>query len=148
MKLSTHFSLEELCRSEVADRHGIDNAPPRHIVDNLKSLCVGVLEPLRIQVGSPIIVTSGYRCPKLNNLVGGKHHSQHMLGFAADIHVDGMPTEHLARCVETSGLDFDQLGREFLDDADPFAGWVHVSHLPSPARNRRLLFWVPTREGR
>jgi zinc D-Ala-D-Ala carboxypeptidase len=48
-------------------------------------LLVSALETLRERVGVPIQVTSGYRCPKQNAKDGGKPHSQHMLGIAADI---------------------------------------------------------------
>jgi uncharacterized protein YcbK (DUF882 family) len=70
-----------------------------------------VLDPLREAYGKPIRVNSGYRCPRLNNLVGGSPNSQHMRGEAADIQpVDGNEAdlEVLAQFLIASGK-FDQL---------------------------------------
>jgi uncharacterized protein YcbK (DUF882 family) len=48
------------------------------------------LEKLRAEIGKPILVHSGYRCPEHNAAVGGAHGSEHMEGKAADISVEGM----------------------------------------------------------
>ena len=88
--LSPHFQLEEFVRSATAARHGIVNEPPAEAVENLRGLCEGTLEPLRVALGLPIIITSGYRCKALNHLIA--HHSersQHMSGQAADFVVRG-----------------------------------------------------------
>lgn len=105
MKLTEHFSLEEFTYSSTALARGIDNSlnpeNPAHakIISNLKNLCKEVLEPLRTYVNSsypskgdnrgavPVIISSGYRCPQLNKLVGGSPTSQHMTGEACDIHL-------------------------------------------------------------
>ena len=52
---------------------------------NLEALVNEVLDPLREAYGKPIVVNSGYRCPKHNKEVGGVNGSQHMKGEAADI---------------------------------------------------------------
>ena len=56
---------------------------------------VAGLQALRERIGKPIHITSGYRCPKHNAAVGGVPKSQHLLGKAADIHVDGMSPAEL-----------------------------------------------------
>ena len=72
MKLSKNFTLEELIRSNTAERMGIDNVPKdEKVVENLRSLCLEVLQPLRDYVGAPVHINSGYRCPELNMTVGG-----------------------------------------------------------------------------
>lgn len=86
MKLSEHFTLEELTQSATAARKGIDNTPSKAIIQELQKLAITVLEPLRVAWGAPIKVSSGYRCPKLNAAVGSKSTSQHVKGQAADIH--------------------------------------------------------------
>lgn len=48
------------------------------------------LERLRLHIGRPINISSGYRCPDHNRAVGGVWNSQHVKGTAADIYVDGM----------------------------------------------------------
>ena len=80
-----YFTLRELTKSPTADRLKIDNTPDEKTKKNLIELVDTVLDPLREAYGHPIIVTSGYRCPKLNSAVGGVKNSQHVLGQAADI---------------------------------------------------------------
>lgn len=84
--LTPHFTLAEFVRSGVAIRHNIANTPTPNAINNLRLLCENVLEPLRRRFGV-IRITSGYRCEELNNMVGGKPNSQHLLGQAADIHL-------------------------------------------------------------
>ena len=86
--LTPHFALHEFIRSATARKHGIANNPPPEAVENLKLLCRHTLEPLREALGLPVVITSGYRCKALNNIIA--HHSnrsQHMKGQAADFHV-------------------------------------------------------------
>ena len=83
--LSQHFRLSEFTRSATASARGIDNTPSASAIDNLRRLCQEVLEPLRRHLDRPVVISSGYRCKKLNQLVGGVRTSQHMTGEAADI---------------------------------------------------------------
>ena len=88
IQLSPHFKLSELTASATARENGIDNTPPPKIVDNLRHLCEGTLEPLREEIKLPVVITSGYRCKALNERI--THHSatsQHMSGCAADFYV-------------------------------------------------------------
>ena len=85
MKLSKNFTLNELTHSSTANYHKVDNVPDRWELDNLKKLCHDILQPIRDKWGDSIFVTSGYRNPILNRLVGGASNSQHMLGEAADL---------------------------------------------------------------
>lgn len=85
----SYFTVEELCYSATAKRLGIDNSPNKEVVENLNKLVENVLDPLREKYGKPIMVSSGYRCEKLNKAVGGAAKSQHLTGKAADICVAG-----------------------------------------------------------
>ena len=85
MNLSKHFTLDEMLKSPTAQRLGIDNTPNAEQLENLRDLVEYILEPLRIHYGRPIIVTSGFRCAKLNKAVGGSSTSQHVKGEAVDI---------------------------------------------------------------
>ena len=89
MKITQHFTLEELCASATAKAKGIKNQPGTQELINLTALCVAVLEPLRTWFGREIKIGSGYRCPVLNAAVGGVSNSQHMKGQAADLCIDG-----------------------------------------------------------
>ena len=70
-----------------------------------------VLEPIRDMVCTPIIITSGYRSPQVNKIVGGVDNSQHMSGCAADFHVKGYNTSKMYKVFLyiSNTLEFDQL---------------------------------------
>src|SRR5436309_4153487 len=114
MMLSEHFSLEELTASEVAARAGIDNTPSAETMRNLLRLAAG-LELVRAAIGnSPIHVTSGYRSPRLNRMVGGSKHSMHMQGLAADILCPAFgPPLEVCRAIARSSVPADQVIHEF-----------------------------------
>lgn len=84
--ITKNFTWEEMERSVTAKNRGYDNSIPDDLKGNMKRLVEGVLQPLRDKWGAPIVVGSGYRCPKLNRAVGGVASSQHMQAAAADIH--------------------------------------------------------------
>lgn len=121
--ISEHFSIEELCRSSTALRHGIDNTPPAGILDHLAVLANG-LEDVRALLGAPVHVDSGYRSPKLNAAVCGAKKSAHLDGYAADFicSVFGTPLQ-IVKAIEASGIRFDQCIQE--------GAWVHISFAPA-----------------
>ena len=80
-----YFSLSEFSHSDTAVSLGIDNTIPQVAAKNIEHLIICVLDPIRERWGLPIRVTSGYRCPELNDEVGGVEDSYHMDGCAADI---------------------------------------------------------------
>ena len=80
-----YFSFSEMLKSDTAIKQRLWNGAPKEAEENLRALVDEVLDPLREAYGRPIRVNSGYRCPKLNRLVGGSPNSQHMRGEAADI---------------------------------------------------------------
>lgn len=129
-------------KSATAERKGIKNAPSTEVCKSLTALIENVLDPLREAYGKPIIVTSGYRCPKLNATVGGSASSQHVKGEAADIRsVADTPEENkkLYDLVVKLKLPFDQLINEYNYD------WVHVSFGP---RHRRQKLKAVKKNGR
>lgn len=132
MRLSPHFTLEELVFSQTAERLGIDNSPTAEVIANLARLCEEVLEPTRQMIGAPIWVTSGYRSAALNRAVGGAQFSAHMEGRAADIVAPAFGTPYeLAERMAVARIEFDKLILEF-------GRWVHVQ-IPAQGRARRLL---------
>ena len=135
MKLTKNFSLEEMYRSDTAQRCGIDNKPQtEEVVENLRALCLEVLQPLRDHLGTPVVVSSGYRCKDLNKKVGGVENSQHLKGEAADIKVrDREELIDVMRYIMDE-TDFDQLIREKSGSTE----WVHVSHKRN-GNNRRMV---------
>ncbi len=133
MRLSSHFTLRELVQSQVATRRGIDNTPDAGVIENLKRVCEGVLEPVRAHFGFPYSPTSGYRSPALNRAIGGAPKSQHIRGEAVDLNLPGVANTVLARWIRDN-IPFDQLILEFPDPDDPAAGWVHCSLVASGYR--------------
>ncbi len=134
MYLSSHFTLREFVSSQTAIRRGIKNIPTECDVARMRDLCEFVLEPVRAKFG-PVVISSGFRCHKLNKAIGGAPSSQHTTGEAADIEVPGVPNDVIARWIAAK-LDFDQVIREFPVPGDPMSGWVHVSYR-NRADNRR-----------
>ena len=137
-----YFTIREMKKSDRATKAGIVNEPSIQEVKNLTALIEKVLDPLREAYGKPIIVTSGYRCEKLNKLVGGSASSQHKKGEAADIKtIEDTPEENkkLFDLIVKLGLPFDQLINEYNYD------WVHVSF---GSRHRRQKLKAVRKNGR
>jgi hypothetical protein len=139
-RLSPHFTLAELVRSELALRHAVDNTAPPGVVANLARLAA-TLEQVRALAGAPLLVSSGYRCLAVNRLLGSSDTSAHVLGLAADFTAPGWTVTALARAIAHSGIEFDQL----IDEH----GWVHLG-LASGTPRRQLLtaVFVPGRPTR
>ena len=160
LRLTPHFSLEEMCKTKV----NLENVPNEAQVENLKRLC-GWLEMLRSEYNrrygglspdpslsregsrdqeEPIIINSGYRSAAVNKAVGGVKGSNHLTGCAADIRVAGI--EQLVRYAtilldisDESQEDFDEL----LLERSPRGGyWLHFAVRPSG--NRRKVRLIQT----
>ncbi|UGQ45072.1 D-Ala-D-Ala carboxypeptidase family metallohydrolase [Massilia endophytica] len=129
MKLTEHFTLEELTESQIAVRHRLDNRPGPAALANLRRLAA-LLEQVRAVASRPIAVSSGYRSPAVNAAVGGAGKSAHLLGLAADITAPGMTPKELARVVIDAGVVFDQLIFE--------GTWVHIALSEGPPRGQVL----------
>lgn len=140
--LTEHFRLEEFIRSETARKQGIDNTldmsdpGDKVIVENLRSLCINILEPLRSYAECPIYISSGYRCRRLNAAVGGSKASQHMKGEACDIAIPDVATGLRWFQWMKMGLKYDQLVKERKHAASQLF-WIHVSYKRNPADNRQ-----------
>lgn len=110
-----YFNYSEFFSSDVAEKHQVKNIPDdaqlSQVLGNIKALVLNVLDPLRAMIARPIIITSGYRCQRVNELVGGSKTSQHLLGKAADFHVQGYTPQQMEVVYQTIQMyyDFDQL---------------------------------------
>ena len=135
--VTMHFTMEELYASDTAKRLGINNKPSVQQMINLVYLAAYVLEPLRVAMGEPIPIGSGFRCQQLNKAVCGVYNSQHLKGQAADLCIDG-DIEKGKRWFNyiKDHLPFDQL----IWEHNPKTGsyWVHVSFVfPDFGKNRK-----------
>ena len=129
MKLSENFSLQELTKSETALRLGMKNDPTEADIQNLKTLCEKVLQPVRDHFKMGVKVNSGYRHPEVNAKVGGSKTSDHCKGQAADIEIPSIANADLANWI-SDNLSYTQLILEFYTPGIPDSGWVHVSYDP------------------
>lgn len=130
MQLSEHFSVSELTKTT----WNFPNQPDETSIENLKALCVNVLEPIRELLGCSLRITSGYRSQRVNQAVGGVLSSQHRLGQAADfvpINQDAIHLELQFEAIRQSNIPYDQAILEF--------GWIHVSHNPNGDQRRQAL---------
>jgi len=129
-RLTPHFTLEEFTFSQTATRKGIDNTPHEGILDNLCILANG-MEDVRNLLNAPIHVSSGYRCPELNDLLGSKRTSQHTQGLACDFtsNAYGSPQIIFADII-SSDICYDQLILEF-------DRWIHISFVEDGGTPRK-----------
>jgi hypothetical protein len=130
MNLSENFTLAELIRTST----GLDNTPNEAQIENLRLLCVNVLQPARDALGV-IKITSGFRAPAVNAKIGGAPSSQHVKGQAADLMMSGGQKKLLDWII--ANVEFDQIISEFPDkNGNP--AWVHVSFAEGKNRMQKL----------
>ena len=135
--------LSEFTQSGTARRHKVKNVPGPREVERLRFLCVKSLEPMRRRFGV-IRITSGFRCKKLNALVGGSPTSQHVLGEAADIHTGGRELSEKMFGFAKQNIPFDQL----ILEHNPAHGiyWLHISLRSDRPGNRHEAFFVKVKK--
>lgn len=137
MNLSPHFTLEEACKSQRAERMGISNSPDADTLERMIAVAENVLEPVRAHFGKPVIINSFYRSPEVNKAIGSKPGSQHVKGEAVDFEIPGIDNAAVARWVRDN-LTFDQCILEFYKPGIPDSGWVHVSYKAEGCRKECL----------
>lgn len=81
--MAIYFTTKEMTKSQTAELYHMDNTPTKEVVENLKKVMY-ILDIVRVYIGKPILVNSGYRCKRLNEIVGGVQNSMHTKGLAAD----------------------------------------------------------------
>jgi hypothetical protein len=130
MKIGKYFTRQELERSDMAKRLGIQNIASPEIIENAKLLTANLLDPLR-EFWGPIHISSWYRCPNLNLAVKGSDKSHHMSGFAVDIDHDHIHPDENAEIFKVikDNFEFNTLIWEFGNSKRP--DWIHVSWLPN-----------------
>jgi len=132
MRLSPHFSLEELTHSDTATRLGIDNTPTVEVIDNLTFLAKE-LEYVRDILGHPMLISSGFRSYALNDYLGSKRTSSHTKGLAVDFISPsyGNPRSIVSAIVKAN-INYDQIILEY-------DRWCHLSFHPENPRKQALI---------
>jgi uncharacterized protein YcbK (DUF882 family) len=90
-----NFTPEEFfckCDGHFCDGPPIHPARTRHLA--------WVCQMIRDEIGAPMRVNSGYRCPDYNKKIGGASQSLHVKGMAADLACDAVPAEEVADTIE------------------------------------------------
>lgn len=148
--LTKDFTLEEMLESSTAREHNIAEQwePPQEVIQNLTNLCINLLQPLRDALG-PIYISSGWRCARLNTLIGGVPNSWHLLGEAADC-------EHWGTGQKSQGHDADAItqawGNQAIIDTvkrlnlpfdqmidEQYKKWIHLSYSTTQCRKQMLV---------
>jgi zinc D-Ala-D-Ala carboxypeptidase len=140
MKLTANITLDELTKSQIAERKGINNNPNPQQIENLKALATNVLQPIRSHFAKPLIISSGFRCAQLCIEIGSSVNSQHTADndcAAADFEIPTVDNKRLASWIKDN-LEYDQLILEFYKDNEPSSGWVHCSYSSDHNRHQSL----------
>lgn len=122
-----NFTYEEMTVSQTAARRSIDNKPKGEAYINLALTSI-MMSQVRRELGNkPIIVSSGYRSPALNKVVGGSDTSAHTLGYAVDFTCPGFgaPLDVAKKLAENE--NFMKLVDQLIHEYD---SWVHISFDP------------------
>ena len=138
-RLTPHFTLEEFTFSQTASRKGIDNTPDKDALQNLQFLAER-MEDVRKLLGTPIHISSGYRCLELNTILGSKPSSSHVKGLACDFSSSRYGNaSDIVFDIVSSDISYDQLILEFYKPSNPDSGWVHISFSQNNPRKEALI---------
>ena len=135
--MSKYFSLKELIASTEAYKRKIDNTPGEEEKEHLEEL-MEFLDGIRCAWGSAIIVRSGYRCPELNEAVGGSKKSAHQAGYAVDcVPANNKKKEFFEFCKEyLKSRDFDEL---LFEKNSKGSIWCHIALKSIDGKQRRKI---------
>ena len=133
--IKLNFTMSELLKSDIATKYNISNIPDKQSLDNMLTLIIECLQPIRNYIDKPMLISSGYRSPRLNGhpLIKGSETSQHVTGQAVDFTIKGMTPKQIIEKVKGSGVEFDQLINEHNI-------WVHISY--NKGKNRKQILEI------
>ena len=133
--IKLNFTMSELLHSDIAEKYNIYNVPDKEHLDNLLILIIECLQPIRNFINKPMIISSGYRNPRLNShpLINGAPNSLHTTGQAVDFTVKGMTPRQIVEMIKRSGVEVDQCINERNC-------WVHLNY--NKGKNRNQFFEI------
>ena len=137
MATKSYFTIAELCASDTAKKYNIDNTPNPIIISHLQQL-INFLNPLREAWGSAIKVTSGYRCEKLNNMVGGSKTSSHMIGYGVDL----IPANGKMDAFKKFIVDYMKIRifDQCIIEKSGKTEWIHIGLYNAKGQQRKMIF--------
>lgn len=122
-KLSAHVSFGEMTRTTHRELIEENKKSALMYLGKLKEFCTTIIEPARALIGSPVYITSGFRCDLLNKAVGGSFTSQHVIGEAGDIEFlharQGKALLDAFNKIAFSDIPYSQIILEF-------GQWIHI----------------------
>ncbi len=121
-KLSPHFTFGELTKTSKNPYKLLNPLLAKKYLFNLYCLAAYLLEPARAALNVPLIITSAYRCPKLNKEVGGSPTSQHLNGTAADFIIKSAKINLQDAYSRLKTCSFLHYGQLILEKS-----WIHIS---------------------
>lgn len=128
-----YFKSWEITNSTKAKENNIDNTPTEDEIINNLNHTLQRLNAIREGYGKPIIISSGYRCPELNELVGGAKDSKHLTGLAVDLKWDKDLVEYII-----DNCSFDKLIREKSGNVK----WIHIQFRKDISTERNLIYYI------
>jgi hypothetical protein len=131
-RLTPHFTLVEMSRSNTAVRLDLDNTIPPDLIPNATHVAQA-LELVREHFGAVVHVSSCYRAPAVNKAVGGSPTSAHRFAHAADFTVEGVPVIEVCQWCALNIPNFDQVIYEFGP-----GGWCHLGFTNGAPRRQTL----------
>ena len=137
MTTKSYFTVAELYASDTAKKYGIDNTPDSIITSHLQQL-INFLNPLREAWGSAIKVTSGYRCKRLNDMVGGSKTSSHMIGYGVDL----VPANGKMDVFKKFIIDYmkNKMFDQCIVEKSGKTEWVHIGLYNTKGQQRKMIF--------
>lgn len=164
MKLTEHFTKDELIYSDTANKYHIDNEPNDVQLKTLIHTCEYFLEPLRKLLNEEYItyknekvkkviikITSGFRCVTLNRKIGSKDNSQHVTGEAVDFDIvlileNGkritLPHTETYTFIKHKIKKGDLSADQVICETSNGAYWVHASYKASGDSKNRKQFLI------
>lgn len=132
--ISKYITYQEATTSQTAVRKGIKNEPGDNELLAMQLVGIRVFDVVREHFKTPLRVSSFYRSPILNSVIGGSSRtSQHVKGQAIDIQGTGKVTNKMIFDYIKENLDFDQLINEYN------YSWVHVSYVSKEKNRKQIL---------
>lgn len=128
MCTARYFTIVDLIKSITAERLKIDNQPSDEVRKELEiTACkVNLISLIAHAYGATIRVTSGYRCKRLNQAVGGVKNSLHMQGRAVDFVVSNTEAKHKLHDALTEEACIKLLG---ICELIEYPSFIHVGFL-------------------
>jgi hypothetical protein len=111
-RLSANFTMGEYLASPTATANKITEQfnPPLRILNNIRKINKTVQEA-RDKFGKPIAIGSGYRCDRLNALVGGARNSEHKDALGIDARTHNYTESEIIELIEIFiGLGVKRIG--------------------------------------